>query len=57
MFPSNVCTLPRCQEQVSLPHLQDCLVLRDLVPCKEGEVSYELVFSQNIEEQKEAVCL
>ena len=54
MFPIKVCPLPGCEEQDSLPHLQDCLVLRDLVPWEEGEASYEMVFSENLEEQKEA---
>ena len=57
MFPEKGCPLPGCEEQDSLQHLQDCVVLRDLVPEKEGEARYKLVFSKDLQEQKEATDL
>ena len=55
MFPSKQC--PECEEQESLPHVQDCLVLRDLIKMEEDEVRYLGVFSPDLEKQTAAVDL
>ena len=52
MFASKLCPLPECGKKDSLPHLQTCEVLRDLVLLEMEEPGYEEVFSLDLERQR-----
>ena len=57
MFPTKQCPLDGCEERDSLPHVQDCLVLRDMVKLEVDEVRYQDVFTQDLEKQRAVVVL
>ena len=57
MFASKQCPLFGCEEQDSLPHFQDCRVLRDVVKMELDEPRYLGVFSSDLDKQIAAVDL
>ena len=54
MYGSKLCPLPECGEQDSLPHLQSCKVLHDLVRVEKEQARYEEVFSGDLNKQWQA---